>query len=234
MLRNKKILAVITARGNSKRLPGKNTKILHGKPLIQWSIEAAQQSKYIDEIVVSSDNENILNVGESLGIKTQFIRPPELALDTTTSEDTLLHTINWFKKNKNSVFDYVLMLQPTSPLRTAQDLDAALENIDTESNAISLVSVALFPKNPYWLKSIINGNLQPFISTTNKTPSSEVYLPNGAIYIIRPSIFLTSPMLYTDHTVPFIMPHNKSIDIDTLDDFDLAEYYIAKREQKGF
>ena len=122
MYNNKKILAIIPARGGSKGLPGKNIKPLCGKPLIGWSIEQAQASEYIDEIFVSTDSSEIAAVAESFGVKVPFLRPSELATDTSPSSAFVLHTINYYR-SKGHEFDYILLLEPTSPLRKKGDID---------------------------------------------------------------------------------------------------------------
>ena len=144
MINNNKILAVITARAGSKRLPDKNILDLAGKPLIAWTIEPAKQSKFIDKIIVSTDSIKIKNISEKYGVEVPFIRPKELASDSASSISVLKHAI-LFYKNK---FDYIVLLQPTSPLRKTLDIDNAIKMLGEKTEAI--VSVCETEHSPLW------------------------------------------------------------------------------------
>ena len=143
------ILAIIPARGGSKGLPKKNIKILNGKPLIAWSIESALESRYINKVIVSSDNEEIIKVSKKNGAEIPFIRPAILATDTSSTFDVLLHAIN-FHKTKSILFDYIVILQPTSPFRKKGDIDLAIKKA-IETNADMIVSVKETSSNPYYV-----------------------------------------------------------------------------------
>ena len=151
MYNNKEVLAIIPARGGSKRLPGKNIKDLNGKPLIAWTIDAALRSKYIDKSVVSTDDEIIAEISQKYGAEVPFIRPKELATDTASSIDVILHAINFYK-TKGEPFEYVILLQPTSPLRTTEDIDHAFEMLNEETKAI--VSVCETEHPPLWSNTL--------------------------------------------------------------------------------
>ena len=162
MYKNKKFLAIIPARGGSKSIPNKNIMSICGKPLIAYTIEAAKQSKYIDEIIVSTDSDIIKMVAQQYGAKVPFLRPKELSNDTAKSIDVVMHVIDFYKEN-NISFDYVILLQPTSPLRTFKHLDDAIEKL-IESNSTSLVSVCEADENPVLMRSIENEKLKEVIS----------------------------------------------------------------------
>ena len=140
MINGQSILAIIPARRGSKRLPGKNIKILGDKPLIAWTIEAAKNSQYIDHIIVSTDSDKIAKVAKNWGVAVPFERPSYLSTDEASSEDVIVHTLNWIEENEGILFDYFILLQPTSPLRQTKDIDQALELME-KKNASSVVSV---------------------------------------------------------------------------------------------
>jgi len=226
-------LAIIPARCGSKGLPGKNTLPLAGKPLLAWSVEAALNSKYITETIVSSDCKEILNVAQKYGAYP-LQRPKELALDSSPSEPLIHHAIEHFKK-EGKEFDYTILLQPTSPLRDSADIDNAIEYL-LKKRANALISVYEPTHSPFkafklnnegYLEGIVD-NEKPFLRRQD-LPS--VYFTNGAIYIIKTAIFETTLKLFTSSTVPFIMSIEKSIDIDTLDDFKKAEFFLKKKDK---
>lgn len=140
MITGKSVLAIIPARGGSKGLPGKNIKELCGKPLIAWSIEQAKSCSDIDRIVVSTDNEEIAEVAKKYGAEVPFIRPAELANDTASTIDVIFHATNWFKEHKDYRSEYILLLQPTSPLRIAEDIEGTVQMLK-DKNARAVVSV---------------------------------------------------------------------------------------------
>ncbi len=223
-LTTKKIIAIIPARGGSKGLPGKHIIDLAGKPLIAWTIEASLQSKYITKTVVSSDDKEILKISERYGVAT-VQRPVELASDTATSESVAKHTIDLLSA-KNETFDVLVLLQPTSPLRTSNDIDNALGvMLDTHATAI----ISVFETDNKILKSFKNGakgyiegisnNEYPFM---RRQDLPETFMPNGAIYIINIDLFKKYGRLMTNRTSCYVMPVNRSIDIDTVEDVRVA------------
>ncbi len=233
MAKRPTFLAVIPARCGSKGLPGKNIMPLHGKPLIAWSIDAALSSRYISDTVVSSDCEEILSVARkynALALK----RPKELALDSSPSEPLITHAIESLEK-EGRFYDFVVLLQPTSPLRDSKDIDNAIESmLNKRGNAsISVYEPSHSPfkafvtKENGFLKGIVDDD-KPFMRRQD-LPS--VYLTNGAIYIVSTEMFLKTQRLFTDKTVPYVMPIEKSIDIDTIDDFEVAEKALEKSDR---
>lgn len=214
------VLAIIPARGGSKGIPRKNLIEVAGKPLIQWTIEAALESEIITEIVVSSDDEEILSFSKGFENIICIKRPVELAQDNSPTVPVMIHAINQLKDQ----FDYVVLLQPTSPLRNSKDIDDAFDVL-VKSNGNSLISVVQPEHHPYksfkrdnngFLSGIINNEF-PF---TPRQELPEVYQPNGAIYIIEKDVFLEFENLFTQNTIPFSMPPNKSLDIDTEEDLE--------------
>ena len=229
MYNNQRILALIPARGGSKGIKDKNIVPLLGKPLISYSIEAGKASKYIDTIVVSTDNQEIAEVAVLYGADIPFLRPKELALDTSKTIDAVIHAIDLIN-SKKPVYDVLILLQPTQPLRTSFDIDRAIETY-FENDENDLASVSLVTDHPLLIRSISeNGNLIPLLqknSTCRRQDMPPYYRINGCIYInkIKELNYNTS---FNDNLVPYIMPQNHSIDIDCIDDLHIAEMYLRE------
>jgi N-acylneuraminate cytidylyltransferase/CMP-N,N'-diacetyllegionaminic acid synthase len=229
------MLALITARGGSKSIPGKNIKLLAGKPLIAWSIEAAQQASSIDRIIVSTDDEGIAKVALAWGAEVPFFRPSELAQDNSPSIDAILHAIRWLDEHENYRPEYVLLLQPTSPLRSAEDIQNAYQmaqNVQAEA----LVSVTPVDKHPYWMKTIsTDGRLADFMSAdaayTRRQDLPPVYALNGAIYLARRELLLARSSFFVENTLAYIMPPERSLDIDTPWELYMTEVILEARKQ---
>ena len=216
-----KVLAIIPARKGSKGIVGKNSKLIGGKPLVAWTIEAAINSKFIDKTHVSTDCLTVKSIAESYGLKVPRLRPDNLSEDDTTSSSVILFEL--LDKNE---YDVICMLQPTSPLRTSKDIDSALE-LFSEFNADSLVSVVEDRHSPYWSFQIKDKYLKsPFsLNYINKRRQDlpKTFSLNGAIYISKISFYKKQKSFLTNETIPYIMPTNRSIDIDDIDDFKNAE-----------
>ena len=221
----KRVLSIIPARGGSKGLPGKNIIDLAGKPLIAWTIEASLKSKYIAKTVVSSDDEEILDISNNYGAEV-LKRPNDLASDIATSELVVRHVIDCLE-SKGEKFDVVILLQPTSPLRTHEDIDNAFE-IMFYSESTAVISVCEFDNKV--LKSFIK-DYDGFLSGIandkylfmRRQDLPEMFMPNGAIYIIDIESFNESKALFTSKTLPYSMSKMNSLDIDSQDDLKLAE-----------
>ncbi|MBW9153590.1 cytidylyltransferase domain-containing protein [Clostridium estertheticum] len=230
MYKNKKFLAIIPARGGSKSIPNKNIMSICGKPLIAYTIDAGKKSKYIDEIIVSTDSDVIKVIAEQYGAKVPFLRPEELSNDTSKSIDVVIHAINFYKKNDVS-YDYVILLQPTSPLRTFEHLDNAIEKI-IESNSTSLVSVCEADENPVLMRRIENEKLKEVISFEGKNLRRQdlptFYKFNGALYINSNDMLINKRKFVDENTVPYVMDKESSIDIDTMLDARLVELIIKE------
>lgn len=224
------MLAIIPARGGSKGVPGKNIKNLGDKPLIYYTIKAAKESVFIDRIIISTDDEEIAEVAKKCGAEVPFMRPDELATDTAKAIDTYLYTVNKLNESSNDLIEEFIVLQPTSPLRSATDIDNAVE-IFIKNRADSVISVVEAEHPPYWYKKITNeGILKDYFISNNSLNRQEydrTYLPNGAIFVFRYNILKETLNYYTDKTYPYIMPKERSVDIDNVLDFKMAEFLIS-------
>jgi hypothetical protein len=228
MYNNKKILAIIPARGGSKGLPGKNIKPLCGKPLIGWTIEQAQSSKYIDEIFVSTDSNEIAAVAEDFGIKVPFVRPTELATDTSPSSAFVLHTIDYYR-NKGQEFDYILLLEPTSPLRDITDINIAIEQLLNHDTAKSIVGVSkVEATHPAFLVDISKeGLLKSYLKemkTLRRQELSDLYFFEGSLYLSDIEFYIKEQTFYHDLTLPYVVPKYKAYEID-----DIVDFYIVEK-----
>jgi CMP-N,N'-diacetyllegionaminic acid synthase len=227
MINGKTILALIPARGGSKGVPRKNIRDTAGKPLIAWTIEAAQKSKYIDRLILSSDDNEIIEVARKWGCEAPFIRPRELALDSTPGIEPVLHAIHNVPD-----YDYIILLQPTSPLRTAEDIDACVEQCLSQG-ANACVSVVEPDKSPYWMYELNENNrMNPLLKVeqmiTRRQDMPQVVALNGAVYIAKPDWLLKHSTFLTTETLAFIMPKERSIDVDTEFDLWLVEAILQK------
>ncbi len=228
-----RIMAIIPARSGSKGLPGKNIKLLGRKPLIAWSIEQAKTSKYIDEVIISTDGEEISRIAKELGGNVPFLRPATLAQDNTPMIDVVAHVLNETEKPKGYLPDFVVLLQPTSPLRTLADVDAAIEMLVTNKTANAVVSVTEVSESPYWMKTLTSeGFVEDFLRNkkiyNRRQDVPTVYRLNGAIYVCKTPILLKSRNFGPGNTLGYIMPEERSVDIDSIIDFKLAELMISE------
>ncbi len=226
------MLAIIPARGGSKEIPRKNIKSFHGKPLIAWTIEAAHKTNLISKIVVSTDSEEIANIAIEYGVEVPFLRPPELATDTAHVIDTYFYTIDRLKTDYGLAYQEIVVLQPTSPLRNYQDIINAI-SIYKERLADSVISVTKTCHPPSWAKKInTEGVLENYrneeIDNRNRQESGDVYFPNGAVFILRVDLLRSRNTYYSSKTYPYIMPKERSIDIDDNIDFMIAELLFEK------
>ncbi|NBK99872.1 MAG: acylneuraminate cytidylyltransferase family protein, partial [Erysipelotrichia bacterium] len=220
MYKNKKILALITARGGSKGIPNKNIKLLGGKPLIAWTIDEAKKSAYIDHLILSSDSEEIIRVARSYGCDVPFVRPSELASDTSSSIDAILHALSVIDED----FDYLMLLQPTSPFRKVDDIDKVIEQT-INRNLDLMISVARYKKHPSYLYKIENDKLIPYIETNKqlrRQDMPETYEHNGAIYFSTLKHMLENKTYNTPNATPYEMHGLVNLDIDTQEDWDYA------------
>ena len=231
-MKKETIVAVITARGGSKGIPQKNLKTFLGKPLIAYSIDAALQAQTLTRTIVSTDDKTIAEVSEQYGAEVPFLRPEHLATDTATSIAVLQHAVSYLAEQEGYKTDITVCLQPTSPLRSAKDLDQAV-NLCLQSGADSVVSLCQAKHHPFWMKKIVDGRVHSFIEDdeqhyTRRQDLPPVYQLNGALYVTRTTILLEQHRILGEHTVPYIMPQERSIDIDTPADLRLAECILKK------
>jgi len=220
-----KIAAIIPARGGSKRLPGKNIKDLAGKPMIAYSIEAAKSCSFIDRVIVTTDSDKIAAVAKEYSAEV-IMRPEKLASDTAKTNDAINHVLQTLKQDFNYSPDHIVILQPTSPLRTLTDLTEAIELYQSKKPT-TLVSVCEFEHPVEWAMTLSENQRVNFSndeSLTKRTQDQNVfYRPNGAIYIIATNTFNQDPKFYTKDTIGYVMPKERSVDIDDMFDFLMAE-----------
>jgi CMP-N,N'-diacetyllegionaminic acid synthase len=232
------VLVVITARGGSTTLPRKNILLFCGKPMIAYSVEAALSARGagapIDRVIVSTDDAEIADISRKLGADVPFIRPPELAQADTPSLPVVQHAIAFAEQERGATYDWILLLQPTSPLRTEDDILAALRLI-AEPGTTAVVSVtSANASHPRKLKLIEGGFLRPFQGdgfqpVRRQDFGYDVYKTNGAIYFTRRDVLMQEGSFYGGCPRPLIMPAERSVDIDTQLDFDMAEFLYRRQ-----
>ncbi len=223
------ILVVIPARGGSKGLPGKNIKELCGKPLIAYSIDVARAITTDENMCVSTDDQKIIDVVENYGLKVPFVRPAELATDTATTNDVLLHAVNFYEK-QGKHFDKILLLQPTSPLRTTAEVKEAIDLYRDDIDMVVSVTKSHAPA------VLCNDNEDGFVEIVyNKTVGGRQSLPtfyefNGAIYVININSLKAKGLGGFDRRIKYVMPKETSVDIDDIYDFMLIESIIKSKK----
>lgn len=234
MIDGKRVLALIPARGGSKGIKDKNIYPLCGKPLIAYSVDAGKGSRYVDHVIVSTDSIKIAKTAREYGADVPFLRPEEYAADTSRTIDAVLHAICWLERNGEH-YDILLLLQPTQPLRTAEDIDEALE-IFMKAEGQPVVSVSEVKEHPILIRTIgEDGKLVHLLnqlSTVRRQDMSVFYRVNGCIYINLIDELMENTS-FNDNPVPFVMTREHSVDIDELSDIALAEYYLRNRSSEN-
>ena len=226
------MLAIIPARGGSKSLPGKNIKLLGGLPLICHSIKAALKSNLIDRVIVSTEDNEIASIAKDCGAEVPFMRPANLASDTSMVMDAYLHLVDFISKQNSKPIQSFVALLPTVPLRATQDIDNAIK-IFNDKNADSVISVVEAPIPLHWnmritKEGILKNYSSEFNAIKNRQELEKTYVPNGAIYVFSTKVLRSTRQYYTKKTYPYIMPRIRSADIDDLLDFEWAEYLLKK------
>ena len=224
-------LAVIPARGGSKGIPRKNIREIAGKPLMAWTIEEAKKSKYITKLILSSDDKEIIDVAKQYGCEAPFVRPKALAADETPGVDPILHAIE-----QCPGYDYVVVLQPTSPLRTVENIDGAIEMLLAKKRDFC-VSVTESNQSPYWMYNLnVNGMMDPVIKQPNFAVRRQDLTPafylNGAVYVAKTKRFKITKSFLTNETLGYVMSENQSFDIDTEEDFIQCEQILRDCKSK--
>ena len=232
------VLAIIPARGGSKKIPKKNIKLLAGKPLITYTIEESKKSKYINRFILSTDDEEIAILGKKLGAEVPFLRPSELAEDHITDLPVFQHCLNWLRENENYIPDIIVHLRPTAPLRKNYHIDTGIELLLKSPGADSVRSVTAVGQHPLKMWKIENNRLVPFVSEeisgikeSYNMPRQKLplaYIQNGSVDVIWTKTILEKNSMSGDIIAPFVMEEWESINIDTEMDFSLAEL-IMKR-----
>ena len=224
------MLAIIPARCGSKELPGKNIRDLCGKPMIAYTIEAALRSKYIKNVIVSTDCKEIEDVAKEFGAKSHFLRPEELALDDSKAIDNYIYTVDRLNNDFDYSIDSFVVLQPTSPFRRESDIDNAID-IFKEKNADSVVSYTKEQHPIEWHKYLTEEDKFENIfdeRLLNRQKFKPSYFPNGAIYVFNYEL-IKHNLYYSDNSYAYIMPRSRSVDVDTLEDFQYAEFLMRQK-----
>jgi len=220
------VLALIPARGGSKGIERKNIKLLAGKPLIQWTIQEANKASFIDRLVVSTDDEETASIARESGADVPFLRPAELATDTATSFDVILHALEEIE-----TYEWLILLQPTSPLRLSKDIQG-IWDFCQRMGADAAVSVTHVTDNPSWMytkdsKECLHPVDNNYLNFTRRQDLSDFFKPNGAIYLARVSWLLRNGGFISQKTLGYVMPLERSVDIDTPLDWRWAEFLIG-------
>lgn len=223
------VLGLIPARGGSKGVPRKNVRAFGGKPLIAWTLDTAQACALLDRVVVSTDDQEIADTARSFGADVPFMRPAELAGDDVTDLPVCKHALNWLAENEQYQPDLVVWLRPTAPLRAVIDIATAVSML-RDSNADSLRSVCAVEHHPYWMYSMSDGMLKPLLQGI-ETPMQRQALPtvfrlNGVVDAVRASRIPDRGHLFQGRMLGYVMPHERSVDIDHEIDFSIAELYL--------
>jgi CMP-N,N'-diacetyllegionaminic acid synthase len=221
-----KVLGIIPARGSSKRFPNKNIRMLAGKPLVAWTIEAALKAKRLTDFLVSSDALLIMDIAKNYGAPVPFMRPSELATDTVRNIEVVAHALEFMEAKIRMTYDIIVLLQPTSPIRNPVHIDLAIDML-WHSDLNSVVSV----KGPYKkrdpiLKAIRHGILEDYCPVQDPTNAEAFYLYNAALYGVKRDYFVKYKKLISAKQVPVVMDQIYSVDVDTEADFLLAETYL--------
>jgi CMP-N,N'-diacetyllegionaminic acid synthase len=226
MINNKKILCIVPARKNSKGLKDKNIKKINNKELFMWPLLAAKKSKYIDTLIISTDSEKIIDLAKKRNFYVPFKRPSKLALDTSKSSDVILHALNFFKRKK-MFFDYIVMLEPTSPLTTEKEIDQAIRLIH-KKNGNSLVSICESEKYSPIFHFKLDNNLL-LKNYLNKEPTRrqdipKTYYMDGSVYVAKVQNFMKNKTFVGKNTLGMILPKIKSFEIDDLIDYQIVKF----------
>lgn len=234
MYKGKTILGIIPARGKSKALPHKNIKPIRGKPLIAWTINAARKSRYLDRVIVSTEDETIRQIARNFRADTPFLRPKHLATDNAKTIDVIFHALNWLE-DKGELYDLVILLQPTSCLRLSKDIDNSIELLFSKE-AKSIVSVCEVEHHPHWANTLPKDHsmerfLNPKILNKNRQALPRFYRLNGAIYLAYTDYVKRKNGFFGKETLAYIMPKDRSIDIDEDLDFRIADFLL--RSHRG-
>lgn len=237
MYKNFNVLAVVPARGGSKGISKKNIKLLGGKPLIVWSIEAAKKSQFIDRVIVSTDSEEIAEVARDTGAEVPFLRPKEIAQDLTPDTPVFEHALAWLKEHDNFIPEFIVHLRPTGPLRTSEEIDKAIEMLAADPEADSVRSVEEPPKSPFKMWQPEGNYIKPFAEfnglkdfhTMPRQMLSKVYQTTADIGIMRLRTVIEKKSVIGDCVIPYILKR-PTVDIDHPIDFEIAELLLKKQK----
>lgn len=231
-----KILGLIPARGGSKGVPRKNIRLLGGRPLIEYTVRAAQKSKFIDRLICSTDDNEIAELVRECGCDVPFIRPSELASDSAKAIDVIQHAIHFMEGLDQCLYDPIVYLEPPAPFRTTKDIDACIELYFREPVDSAVAVYEADHAHPAYMKKIENARLRPFCmdepeGTRRQDFEPKAYIRNGAVYVFKREIIM-SGKLYGDQIVPYVMPQERSLCIDSILDWYMAEAMYQFQETK--
>lgn len=229
MIAGKTILAIIPARGGSKGVPRKNIRLLAGKPLIAWTIEEAKKSRYIDRLILSSEDEEIIKIVSEYGCEVPFKRPVELSQDDTPGIKPVIHALNTLEEE----YDYVVLLQPTTPFRTVEDIDGCILQCIIKGLP-ACISVTEAQQSPYWMYNMGDDQkLKPFVqydgNINRRQNLPRIYVLNGAVYVAESRFIMENESFLTEETSGYVMSGENSVDIDTPIDFAYCEWLINSK-----
>jgi len=231
MIEKNKVVCIIPARGGSKGIPRKNIKLLNGKPLIAYTIEQALKSKYIDRTIISTDDKEIANISKEYGAEVPYMRPDDLSGDNASTIDVLLHAINWLEKHDKCEFDIIVLLHATAPLRVVADINACIKMLIKES-ADNVFSVTEAARNPYFNMVEVNEKGKVKLvkkgSYSTRQSAPTVYDMNSSIYVWWKDVLKRKRKIFLNQSALYVMPRERSIDIDNPLDFIIAETLLRK------
>jgi CMP-N-acetylneuraminic acid synthetase len=234
--KNLKILGVTLARGGSKSIPNKNIKNLNGNPLISYTIKEALKSKYLTDYIVSTDSTEIIDVANKFGAKTPFVRPKELSEDSSSSSSALAHALDFMEELNGHNYDYLIEIMCTNPLKNVVDIDSVIRKL-IHTDADSVIAVhKLEDHHPARIKKIVDDRIVDFCINENQESrrqdlKPDAYIRSGSIYGLKRNYFKKTMHRYGSYNSrPYILPPDRSINIDTIADFYLAEYYLTRNE----
>jgi CMP-N,N'-diacetyllegionaminic acid synthase len=234
MIDGKSILAVIPARGGSKGVKRKNLRNIGGKPLIEWTIDAAKNAQYVDRVIFSSEDQELMDVAAEIGCEVPFVRPDDLATDTASMIDVVCHAI----RECGETHDYVVLLQPTSPLRNSEDIDQVV-SMCVKNNAPACISVSKVSKSPYWMyerkeKGLISPlKISPEIKAYRRQDLPSIYQLNGAIYFADSRWLLERNSFVCEETISYVMPSERSVDVDEELDLIMINTILSMRNDES-
>jgi CMP-N,N'-diacetyllegionaminic acid synthase len=227
------VLGLIPARGGSKGVPRKNIRLLCGKPLLQYTAESALAARHLARVILSSDDEEVAKVGERCGLQVPFLRPAHLAQDDTPMLPVIQHALNWFA-SRDERFAAVCLLQPTNPLRRSEDIDGCIEMLQLEA-ADAVVTILPVPDeyNPHWVYfPQEDGSLQISTGESEPIPCRQslptAYHREGSVYVTRSEVVTSGKSLYGNRVLGYLLDSNRSVNIDSLEDWQKAETMIAQ------
>lgn len=230
MYKGKSVFCVIPARAGSKGLPGKNIKNLNGKPLIAYTIEQAKNSKYIDRVIVSTESLDIADISRKYGAEVPFMRPKKIASDKSSIFNVLLHAIKWMEEKEKYLFDILVLLHTTAPLRTIEDIDNSIKLL-VDKNADNVFSVTEAHRNPYFNMVEVHGKMVRRVKESNcvnRQSAPQVFDMNASIYVWWKDILMKKKSSFLRNSRIYVMPKERSVDIDDYIDFKIAEMFLKE------